>query len=68
MQKESKPLRSSSAAFPSLTRAQDRRDAWPRGLYYVLCAKDGKVLAAHGGLIENFDEFLKEIRNLHGKL
>jgi hypothetical protein len=33
-----------------------------------ICAKDGKVLAAHGGLIENFDEFLKEIRDLHGKL
>jgi hypothetical protein len=34
----------------------------------LICAKDGKVLATHGGLIENFDEFLKEIRNLHGKL
>lgn len=33
-----------------------------------ICGKDGKVLALHGGLIENFDEFLKEIRDLHGKL
>jgi len=34
----------------------------------IICAKDGKVLAMHGGMIENFDEFLKEIRDLHGKL
>ena len=34
----------------------------------IICAKDGKVLAVHGGLIENFDEFLKEIRNIHDKL
>jgi hypothetical protein len=34
----------------------------------IICNKDGKVLAMHGGLIENFDEFLKEIRDLHGKL
>jgi len=34
----------------------------------LICAKDGKVLAIHGGLIEKFDEFLKEIRDLHGKL
>ena len=34
----------------------------------LICAKDGKVLAMHGGTIENFDEFLKEIRDLHGKL
>jgi hypothetical protein len=34
----------------------------------LICAKDGKVLAAHGGLIEDFDAFLKEIRDLHGKL
>jgi hypothetical protein len=34
----------------------------------IICAKDGKVLAVHGGMIEDFDAFLKEIRDLHGKL
>ena len=34
----------------------------------IICSKDAKVLAVHGGPIENFDELLKEIRDLHGKL
>ena len=34
----------------------------------IICSKDGKVLAIHGGLIEDLDEFLKEIRDLHSKL
>ena len=34
----------------------------------IICSKDGKVLAMHGGMIDNFDELLKEIRDLNGKL
>jgi hypothetical protein len=67
------------AAFKTQFRAnypivpdQDRKIAevlgYPGTPTMIICSRDGKVLAVHGGVIENFDEFLKQVRDLHAKL
>jgi peroxiredoxin len=33
--------------------------------YMILTTKEGKVLFSHGGSIEDLDQMLKEIRDLH---
>lgn len=37
----------------------------PRTPYMVMINKEGKVLFSHGGSIEDLDQTLKEIREIH---
>ena len=54
--------------FPILT--DQKGEIWmalekPGTPTLILCTQEGKVLAVHQGVIEDLDEFLGEIRELH---
>ena len=37
----------------------------PATPYFIVTNKEGKVLMTHGGIIEDLDQMLKEIREIH---